>query len=73
MTTPAPNAPVIERIGAAALALLDGVIDALSDVRRLLADGHLNATGGTVEALDGRVVSNAIDRATHDAHDVGES
>ena len=56
------GALAVERVVAALGALLDGVVDALGDVRGLLADRHGDAARLAVEALGRRVVADAEDR-----------
>ena len=63
----------VERVGAPELALLERVVDALGDVRGLLADRHRDAAGLAVEALDRAVVADAEDDVADDARHVGEA
>ena len=59
----------VERVGVAG-ALLEGVVDALGDVGRLLVDGHGDPAGGPVEAVLGAVVADAEDGPADHARDV---
>ena len=60
---------LVERVDATG-AVLVGRVDALGDVGALLADRHLDAAGGAVEALGGGVVADAEHGVAHDLGDL---
>jgi hypothetical protein len=64
------GALTVELVDALALTGLVGVVDALGDVGRLRTDGHRHATGGSVEALVGGVVTDLEDLFPDETGDI---
>src|ERR1700722_13932620 len=65
-----PRALPVEVLGLLALAVLERVVDALGDVRRLRADGDRDAAGRAVEALGRGVIADLEDLVPDDARNV---
>ena len=65
------GALTVQRVAGALDPLLEGVVDALGDVRGLPADRDLHATGLAVEALLGVVVADLEHHAADDVHHLG--
>lgn len=65
------RALLVELVLVALDPLLVRGVDALCDVRRLRADRHRDATGSTVEALFGGVVTDLQNLVAHEVGDVG--